>query len=567
MARLQIPLDALTSRFSLGDRFASVRSQSITSRFANLKPISEFFDIKRVSKPANFSEIQSRVNYNLSYFSSNYAVVFVMLSIYSLLTNLTLLFVIILAIGGTYGIGKLEGRDLDIGVVRATSSQLYTGLLVVCIPLGLWASPIGTALWLIGATGVTVLGHASFMDKPIEDAFSEEALEDSVRVEELDSDDYDNDEGVPLNPYMDQRFMGTEYNPRARRKGNYDYDDDGEESTDDDEEEHGLVDGDPGSTMSYAMQLARRDKNDRLVERALQKVRRARMQGQTKVMLSQRELDALERKRQQDGGVNGAPRKEASSRPAEDAKPNGLDKRLPNGSSPAATPARKRSNPDAYASSAESPRGYYAPTAVRPSSSSSSRPRSRAGSIQSSRTKHSNTPPRGFQQPMYPQPLPYSVPEDQTVRPGSAYQPTSRPPNDPTRMARSRSSSNSFAYPIHQSPYHTYPLPSMDPRYGIPAHPNVPPPINTTYQPVYRSVSGDSYLSRNGADPFIVQPASAICESPRRMRGSSGSSSSDNGVQVDVTDNQSARRGHETRGANGTHSRGTRRRKRHHREK
>jgi hypothetical protein len=174
MAPIQIPLDVITSRFT--DRFNSVRAQSLGSRFSNLKPISEFLDLKRLSKPANFGEVQSRVNYNLSYFSSNYAVVFVMLSIYSLLTNWLLLFVIILITVGLYGIGKLEGRDLDVGVFRATSSQLYTGLLIVAVPLGIWASPLSTALWLIGATGVSVLGHAALMEKPIENAFSEEAV-------------------------------------------------------------------------------------------------------------------------------------------------------------------------------------------------------------------------------------------------------------------------------------------------------------------------------------------------------------------------------------------------------
>jgi hypothetical protein len=176
MARIQIPLDVLTSRLNLSDRFAGVRSQSIASRFANLKPISEFLDLKRLSKPGNFGEVQSRVNYNLSHFSSNYAVVFLMLSIYSLLTNFLLLFVIILVVGGMWGIGKLDGRDLDIGVLRATSSQLYTALLVVSVPLGILASPISTILWLIGATGVSILGHASFMDKPIDEAFSGEAV-------------------------------------------------------------------------------------------------------------------------------------------------------------------------------------------------------------------------------------------------------------------------------------------------------------------------------------------------------------------------------------------------------
>lgn len=176
MARINIPLDALTSRLNLQGRFDSVRAQSITSRFANLKPLSEFFDLKRLSKPANFGEVQNRVNYNLSYFSSNYAVVFVMLCIYSLLTNWKLLFCIILVAGGMFGIGKLQGQDLQLGNIRATTSQLYTVLLVIAVPLFFISSPFSTVLWLIGATGVSVLGHAAFMDKPIESAFSEEAV-------------------------------------------------------------------------------------------------------------------------------------------------------------------------------------------------------------------------------------------------------------------------------------------------------------------------------------------------------------------------------------------------------
>ncbi|KAK0273086.1 Prenylated Rab acceptor 1 [Friedmanniomyces endolithicus] len=173
MARMNIPLEALTSRLNLQGRFDSVRSQSIANRFANLKPVGEFLDIKRIGRPANIGELQTRVNYNLSYFSSNYAVLFVMLSIYSLLTNLLLFFVILLVVGGMFGIGKLQGADLDVGFARFTSSQLYTGLLIVSVPLGLWASPIATVLWLVGATAVSILGHASLMDRPIEASFSE----------------------------------------------------------------------------------------------------------------------------------------------------------------------------------------------------------------------------------------------------------------------------------------------------------------------------------------------------------------------------------------------------------
>lgn len=176
MARIQIPIDVLTSRLNLGDRLQGLRSGSIASRFSNLRPLSEFFEFGRVSKPANFAEAQSRVNYNLGHFSSNYAVVFVMLSIYALLSNWLLLFVIGFVIAGMWFIGRLDGGDFTFGTFHATTSQLYTGLVVIAVPLGLIASPFKTLLWLIGASGATILGHATFMDKPIDEAFSGEAV-------------------------------------------------------------------------------------------------------------------------------------------------------------------------------------------------------------------------------------------------------------------------------------------------------------------------------------------------------------------------------------------------------
>ncbi|CAK7198663.1 Prenylated Rab acceptor 1 [Sporothrix eucalyptigena] len=175
-SRIQIPIDMLTSRLQLGDRFNSVRSTSLATRFSNLRPLSEFFDVKRLSKPQNFADMQSRVNYNLGHFSSNYAVVFVMLCIYTLLTNWWLLFDIIFVAAGMFLIGKLDGRDLEIGTMRATTSQLYTGLYVIAIPIGLISSPFATIAWLVGASGVVIIGHASLMDKPIDEAFSGEVV-------------------------------------------------------------------------------------------------------------------------------------------------------------------------------------------------------------------------------------------------------------------------------------------------------------------------------------------------------------------------------------------------------
>ncbi|KAK3700007.1 Prenylated Rab acceptor 1 [Vermiconidia calcicola] len=359
MARINIPLDALTSRLNLQGRFDSVKSQSIANRFANLKPISEFFDLKRLSKPRDFGDVQNRVNYNLSYFSSNYAVLFVMLSIYSLLTNLLLLFVIILVVGGMFGIGKLQGRDLDVGFARATTSQLYTGLLIIAVPLGIWASPISTVLWLIGATGVSILGHASFMEKDIASSFSEEAvsipmgktlpwyrrsaapslpydtgrppgaldrggvrrrymqqedweLRDPRRFEELYSDEEEEEEdedgqGVILDP--------NSYAARdARARGGFQSDElyfDGYDIGRDRKARRGVYDQasygqefdsdelDYRDRRGLAFQTAVRDKEEVLIQSALARIARARAKGKTNVNLTQEEMEALERRRSQ----------------------------------------------------------------------------------------------------------------------------------------------------------------------------------------------------------------------------------------------------------------------------
>ncbi|KAI9039083.1 putative COPII vesicles protein Yip3 [Aspergillus affinis] len=304
MSSLKIPIDAITSRF--GDRFNSVRSQSIGTRFANLRPVSEFLDLKRLSKPANFGEVQGRVNYNLSYFSSNYAVVFVMLSIYSLLTNPVLLFVIILVTGGLYGIGKLEGRDLELGIARFNTSQLYTGLLIVAVPLGIWASPISTVLWLIGATGGGLGGRPRApygtprWGRPPGAQLGRQTrrraapwLDDDARIEEIDSED--------------------EYNLRNGRAGyardlvggsglrrRIDYNEYGDEQESMDGADYDLYD-DADSTVAYAVHLAMKDKEDWLVDKALERIRRAQVMGQKNVRLSKSEVEALERKRMQTG--------------------------------------------------------------------------------------------------------------------------------------------------------------------------------------------------------------------------------------------------------------------------
>lgn len=154
----------------------SMRSNlgSLQNSLSKIRPPQEFFDFRRISKPANFGEVQNRVGYNLGYFSANYAAIVALLSVYALVTNTLLLFVILLVGGGLFGISKLGGEDLVLPVGRFNTSQLYTGLLIVAVPLCIFASPISTMMWLIGSSGVSVFSHASLMEKPIETVFEEE---------------------------------------------------------------------------------------------------------------------------------------------------------------------------------------------------------------------------------------------------------------------------------------------------------------------------------------------------------------------------------------------------------
>jgi len=56
------------------------------------------------------------------------------------------------------------------------SSHIYLGLKIGIVTTTAVLGPVFTILWICGASGVIIIGHASFMDKPIENALSEEAV-------------------------------------------------------------------------------------------------------------------------------------------------------------------------------------------------------------------------------------------------------------------------------------------------------------------------------------------------------------------------------------------------------
>lgn len=262
-------------------------------------------------------------------------------------------------------------------------------------------------------------------------------MDDDARIQEVDSDDgegaYEMQDGLSFYPRRHGVDADGGYGLR-RRALEYDrYADDGESV---DGTDYDLYD-DEDSTVSYAVQLAMKDKEEWLVEKALERIRRAQMLGQGNVRLSKRELEALERKRMQ-----GEPRRK-------NAAPTGQERRKKQAGSPENVMAARQRPP--YSNETYSPGGRA--TGARPPSSSGQRPRT--PTAYSPRAQQSMAPPR----PPYPQP--YSAdryPSAMENRPPSSRNEAfPRPlPDDPRWVPPYRNMPHYAPYSVEQSPYLTY---------------------------------------------------------------------------------------------------------------
>lgn len=381
---------------------------------------------------------------------------------------------------------------------------------------------------------------------------------DGVRFEEIDSGD-DNQEGVRLggSPINLRRYAnGDNVSARAMRFRNYGYDYDSEVS---DGEDYDL-DDDADSTVAYAIQLAMRDKEERLVEKALERIRRARMLGKKNVRLSQRELDALERKRMQTGSDSKGPhaKKDGSIRAPVSDKRRKSDEPALKGSPSKSD--RRRSTREQYmapypAAGEETQRVWEAtrmPSTAygRPSSSSSQRPRT--PTLQSLRPQSSITPPHLQQPPSHSQR--YSVRE---ARPTLSSRDLPFPralPHDPQWAPSQRPLSNAAPYSLEQSPYlQSYGAPPLDPRYSVQARRHTAGPDEYSYFSAFRTVSNESHRNSSTSESQLPHrgPLESSEEESSSEEGDGDSEDEeeeDEGVQVEVIE-RSPPRGYRTRAA------------------
>ncbi|KAI8070594.1 PRA1 family protein-domain-containing protein [Gilbertella persicaria] len=139
-------------------------------RLANLRPLSDFFDKNRISFTTNFSTITKRWNYNLQYFSANYLLIVLALSIYAIITSWWLVFTIAFVFGGFYFISRLNG-PLEIAGNSIPTSTLYASYGIGSIVLLLFSGATGVIFWIIGAAAMIILGHAAVLEEGLEGDF------------------------------------------------------------------------------------------------------------------------------------------------------------------------------------------------------------------------------------------------------------------------------------------------------------------------------------------------------------------------------------------------------------
>ncbi|KAG8779260.1 hypothetical protein FRC20_009948 [Serendipita sp. 405] len=142
------------------------------TRLSALRPLGEFFDYNKISRPADANSAISRITYNTRYFSGNYLVIIGSLAVYALLTNTTLLIALVFLIGGFIAINRFGADPIQVGDRTVTQKHLYTGLFVIGIPLLFFASPFSTIFWLIGASGMVILTHACLNEPGVESEYA-----------------------------------------------------------------------------------------------------------------------------------------------------------------------------------------------------------------------------------------------------------------------------------------------------------------------------------------------------------------------------------------------------------
>ncbi|WFC95616.1 Prenylated Rab acceptor 1 [Malassezia brasiliensis] len=150
------------------DRFKDFRE----TRLSTVRPLNEFVDYHRISRPRDTNEAVQRLTYNTRHFSGNYAVVIVLLAVYGLIMAPLLIVAVGILVGGFAAINRFAPEPMQVGNHVVTQKGLYTALFVVGIVLLWFANPFSFVFWLVGSSAILILGHAAFIEPPVSSEYA-----------------------------------------------------------------------------------------------------------------------------------------------------------------------------------------------------------------------------------------------------------------------------------------------------------------------------------------------------------------------------------------------------------
>ena len=135
-------------------------------RMKSLRPMGSFLSRDKLSLPAP-SEIVHRVRTNLTYFQTNYFVLFAVLGVYCVLTSPSLIFWLLI-LGGLW-LYALRIRTTPFEIAgRELPTKAVIGFLAALTVFVFWFASIGnTIFWLLGAS-VCLVGAHSLFYTPVE---------------------------------------------------------------------------------------------------------------------------------------------------------------------------------------------------------------------------------------------------------------------------------------------------------------------------------------------------------------------------------------------------------------
>lgn len=138
---------------------------SAKERLNHIRPWRDFFALDQFRIPESSTAAQSRASHNFTHFQNNYLMIILLFSGFSLLSDLTLLMVAAVILGGFYFISTLKPDFvLNVGGQDISVKQINYAWIAFSIVLLYMSSALSTVFWILSVTAVITIAHAALHD-------------------------------------------------------------------------------------------------------------------------------------------------------------------------------------------------------------------------------------------------------------------------------------------------------------------------------------------------------------------------------------------------------------------